>query len=584
METAASNWLVGEQKLSISILRSLVKNESSARFNSTKIPLVQSMLIQWSSAARQETPDSIIDNYLIPARDALKSMPVEIKKIASIYHTFAVFCDEQYNNPSIIEAINRVEAFRCSKKKEIDELSTLTKKGTSQEMAIANHHLEKIKKLYVNDGSELDRLQISRQSFLENSASFYLQAAINSPTNTEDISSFVSLWLSNVSDKGLNKAIETYIRITPSFLFVPWVSQLSSRLGEKSSSFLHNLEAIVVRICEDHPYHSLFSIIGLRMVVGKQDDITKQRCASGNNIWRQLVKSGKNKELLANTEVFSTQCVALAHYKVESKDRKFFNFDKAPGRSWWIKTLPTLNFPPPTAHISVQHDCKYKPPTIVEFRREIGIASGLSAPKIVRCKATDGKYYTMLFKGGKDDLRQDSIMEQVFVELNTFFIKDSEARSRNLKIRSYKVIPLGPTGGIIEFVSNTCALIDYLQPAHKKYHPKDIDMIKAREAMKNAQSKPPIEKLAVYQDIINNIKPVLHMFFFEQFYNPEDWLKHRIKYTRSTAAISMLGYVLGIGDRHCNNILLDMKTGEVVHIDLGIAFDQVSFQQFLSDD
>ncbi len=34
------------------------------------------------------------------------------------------------------------------------------------------------------------------------------------------------------------------------------------------------------------------------------------------------------------------------------------------------------------------------------------------------------------------------------------------------------------------------------------------------------------------------------------------------------------GYVVGLGDRHSHNILLDRSTAEVVHIDLGVAFEQ----------
>ena len=34
------------------------------------------------------------------------------------------------------------------------------------------------------------------------------------------------------------------------------------------------------------------------------------------------------------------------------------------------------------------------------------------------------------------------------------------------------------------------------------------------------------------------------------------------------------GYIIGLGDRHSHNILLDRKTAEVVHIDLGVAFEQ----------
>lgn len=47
----------------------------------------------------------------------------------------------------------------------------------------------------------------------------------------------------------------------------------------------------------------------------------------------------------------------------------------------------------------------------------------------------------------------------------------------------------------------------------------------------------------------------------------------RVAYARSVAASSMAGYVIGLGDRHCNNILVDSATAELIHIDLGIAFE-----------
>lgn len=42
----------------------------------------------------------------------------------------------------------------------------------------------------------------------------------------------------------------------------------------------------------------------------------------------------------------------------------------------------------------------------------------------------------------------------------------------------------------------------------------------------------------------------------------------------SVATTSMCGYILGLGDRHLQNILLDVHTAEVIHIDFGIAFEQ----------
>ena len=51
--------------------------------------------------------------------------------------------------------------------------------------------------------------------------------------------------------------------------------------------------------------------------------------------------------------------------------------------------------------------------------------------------------------------------------------------------------------------------------------------------------------------------------------NAESWLDRRTNYTRSLATMSMVGYILGLGDRHPSNLLLDRKSGKVLHIDFG---------------
>lgn len=49
--------------------------------------------------------------------------------------------------------------------------------------------------------------------------------------------------------------------------------------------------------------------------------------------------------------------------------------------------------------------------------------------------------------------------------------------------------------------------------------------------------------------------------------------ERRFAYTVSVALSSIIGFILGIGDRHVMNILIDLMTAEVVHIDFGIAFE-----------
>lgn len=53
----------------------------------------------------------------------------------------------------------------------------------------------------------------------------------------------------------------------------------------------------------------------------------------------------------------------------------------------------------------------------------------------------------------------------------------------------------------------------------------------------------------------------------------ETWLERRTNYTRSLAVQSMVGYVLGLGDRHPSNLMLDRKTGDIMHVDFGDCFE-----------
>ena len=45
-------------------------------------------------------------------------------------------------------------------------------------------------------------------------------------------------------------------------------------------------------------------------------------------------------------------------------------------------------------------------------------------------------------------------------------------------------------------------------------------------------------------------------------------------YALSAATSSILGYLLGLGDRHLDNLLLDKACGQIVHIDYSVCFDK----------
>ncbi len=52
----------------------------------------------------------------------------------------------------------------------------------------------------------------------------------------------------------------------------------------------------------------------------------------------------------------------------------------------------------------------------------------------------------------------------------------------------------------------------------------------------------------------------------------EAYIQLRNRFTRTLAVYTTCGYILGIGDRHLDNFLVDQSTGQVVGIDFGAAF------------
>lgn len=164
-------------------------------------------------------------------------------------------------------------------------------------------------------------------------------------------------------------------------------------------------------------------------------------------------------------------------------------------------------------------------------------------------------------------------MEQVFDQVSRLLKNHTATRLRNLGIRTYKVLPLSTRSGLMEFVQNTVPLHQWVMPAHERYYPNDWKPDKCRKEINNYQSESLNTRVKIWQKIADNFHPVLRYFLLERFEDPDEWFERRLAYTRSTAAISILGHVLGLGDRHCHNILLDEKSGEVVHIDLGVSFE-----------
>ena len=78
----------------------------------------------------------------------------------------------------------------------------------------------------------------------------------------------------------------------------------------------------------------------------------------------------------------------------------------------------------------------------------------------------------------------------------------------------------------------------------------------------------------IYDQLKQRFPPVFAEWFARNFPDPQTWWLARRAYVRTTAVMSMVGYLLGLGDRHAENIMFDSSSGDTVHVDLNCLFNK----------
>lgn len=158
--------------------------------------------------------------------------------------------------------------------------------------------------------------------------------------------------------------------------------------------------------------------------------------------------------------------------------------------------------------------------------------------------------------------------------INKLLKANSESRRRQLHIRTYGVVTLNEECGFIQWVPNTIPIRPVLIRGYEARRIKSwsSDMGDVFKKIKDAPDKDAAELFTT--KILPGFPPVFHDWFIETFPEPTAWLASRLTYGRTAAVMSMVGWILGLGDRHCENILLDNNTGDVVHVDFNCLFEK----------
>ena len=211
---------------------------------------------------------------------------------------------------------------------------------------------------------------------------------------------------------------------------------------------------------------------------------------------------------------------------------------------------------------------------ISSFSRNLIVLKSKEKPRKIVINGSDGKEYPYLLKG-HEDIRQDERVMQLFGLVNALLSKDSDTRGKNLSIKRYPVIPLSHNTGIIGWVSSCDTLNQLIKEYRIKNNiPVNMEYRLLTKFHHKSDTSTIMTKLEVFKHTMDNtVGSDLNRILWIKSKSAEDWLDRRTNYSRSLAVMSIVGYILGLGDRHPSNIMLDRKKGRVIHIDFGDCFE-----------
>jgi hypothetical protein len=229
--------------------------------------------------------------------------------------------------------------------------------------------------------------------------------------------------------------------------------------------------------------------------------------------------------------------------------------------------------------------------SVQQFSPEVIILPTKTRPKRIAMLGSDGHTYMFLCKG-LEDLHLDERMMQFVRVANQLLLKDKLCNSRHLSSRHYAVVPVGDKIGLIQWVNNITSIFSlYRHWQQMDLQTKQVAMTigphasyftKLTEAMHplnpKTMSRKSWPRAAVIRVFGELCKETPSDLIERELWTSsptliEWWAKHK-SYARSLAVTSILGYIIGLGDRHLDNVMMDFSTGEVVHIDYNVCFDR----------
>ncbi|KAF3845218.1 hypothetical protein F7725_008381, partial [Dissostichus mawsoni] len=328
----------------------------------------------------------------------------------------------------------------------------------------------------------------------------------------------------------INAAVSEHCNNLAPYQFLTAFSQLISRVCHSSDEVFTVLMTIVAKVFLKYPQQAMWLMTAVSkssypMRMNRCNQILKKAISLKEALEKFIGDANRLTDKLLElcnkpVDGNSTTLSMSVHFKLLKRlvEEPTFSQILIPLQSVLIPTLPS------TGGANPEHDAFPGHWAYLDgFEDTVEILASLQKPKKISLKGSDGRSYTMMCKP-KDDLRKDCRL----MEFNCLINKAEGAAYPYLRCDSSQ-------RGV-------------------RHHRMGINL-SGKELRKLILPKTAAfeEKLRIHKEVLC----VRHIPVFHEY-------SSRSAYCRSTAVMSMVGYILGLGDRHGENILFDSFTGELV--------------------
>lgn len=193
-----------------------------------------------------------------------------------------------------------------------------------------------------------------------------------------------------------------------------------------------------------------------------------------------------------------------------------------------------------------------------------------------------GEIHFLVKQEAKGDLRKDARVQDLNNVINRLMVSSIDGskstRRRRLHLRTFAVTCLSEDTGILEWVPETDSLRNLVE---KAYNPQTSAFCPRRRGVRLANFGDAslrsnydrcqatyfkdgnlLRATQLFQELcLRQYPPLLYWWFVQKFHDPNSWYEARNRFTLSAAVWSAVGHVIGLGDRHSENILVDTASG-----------------------